>query len=91
MDGLLTEARDSARGGADVAPGSSRFWELIGRHLAELGELLTLVNEEVKEERDANSGKSVRSCIACGGEVIKRHVRGRWPLYCDECKLSDRS
>jgi hypothetical protein len=80
-----------ARDGQDVAPGSVAFWALVGQHLADVGALLAYVNEEVQEEQEANMGAETRSCIVCAEPVVKRHKRGRWPLYCEICKLKDRS
>lgn len=91
IDELVETAREMARDGKDVAPGSASFWQLMGGHLAEVGDLLGTVNEEVREEQEANLGKTTRSCVVCEEPVVKRHKRGRWPLYCDTCKLKDRT
>lgn len=65
------------------------FWDLCRSHYGELANLAALVNEEVANEAEARTSE-VRGCIVCDAPVVKRHVRGRWPLYCDGCSLNDR-
>ncbi len=84
---LLEMAEKRARDGEDIRPGTAVFWQITGRHLVRVSELLVAIHEEVREEQKANSvTDETRSCLTCGGVVRKKHVRGRWPLYCTDCR-----
>lgn len=84
-DDLTNTARTCARDGQDIRPGSKQFWDIVTNHMVEVSELLSVIHEEVQEEKKANTGET-RACIECGGPIIKKHVRGRWPIYCEECR-----
>lgn len=85
---LVNAVRKAARDGEDVRPGTEQFWGLMGRHLVGVSEVFTMIHDEVSEERRAASGET-RACVVCGGAVVRRYRRGRWPIYCETCSLSD--
>lgn len=78
-----------ARGGESIRPGSPPFWVLISEHLAEISDVLTIVQDEVDQEIVVTDSET-RKCVVCEGPVFKRHKKGRWPIYCENCSLSDR-
>lgn len=88
-DGLLRDLRAIARKNGSIAMSDEAFWDILRSHYGEIANLAALVSDEVENEREAKTDET-RTCIVCDGPVVKRHVRGRWPLYCDTCSLKDR-
>jgi hypothetical protein len=86
---LVQGAREAARTGESILPGSEQFWLLVAVHLREVSDLLTDIQAEVDEEVVASQSEA-RECIVCRGPVVKRHKKGRWPLYCEHHSLADR-
>lgn len=84
---LLAQAREAAREGHDVRPGTPHFWELMAAHMAVVSDLCAAVASEHDIEATA-MGEEARTCESadCGNQVFKKHVRGRWPLYCETCR-----
>lgn len=78
-----------ARRGQDVSPLGAKFWDLAGVNLGYLAEVMTLIQEEADEERKASTGEK-RFCVVCKDPLVRRHPRGRWPIYCDTCSIKDR-
>lgn len=83
----MSAAREAARAGDDISPGSKSFWDLIHNLLTTATEAVELVQQEVAVEQTAPQS---RVCVVCTGPVYKRHAKGRWPIYCDTCSLADR-
>lgn len=82
-DELIDEAKRLARDGEDIRVGTEAFWKMFSDHMIRVSELLDELHEEVINEVEA-SGNDLRFCD-CGNQIYKKHKRGRWPVYCDDC------
>lgn len=83
-EALVQEAKAIARSGDEVSAGTAQYYRLLGDLLKQAGMLLDEVQIEVWQESEA-AVEETRQCITCEGEIIKKHKRGRWPIYCEAC------
>lgn len=86
-ESLVKAAKELARAGGDVSPGTPEYYDLMGQAIREIGMLLQTIQVEVWEEQQAGA-EETRQCITCQGTIIKKHKRGRWPIYCENCSAA---
>lgn len=86
MDSQLEDIRERVRASKDVTHGTPAYWQIMANQMAFATDLIDrVVTEYEAEKAEIARLEQPRLCLDCGGALVKKHHRGRWPVRCDDC------